>query len=119
MRGTLRVGLLCAAVIGGWGCLDDSITGERPLTIQLVVNPSAASVAETVTASFEATGSGIQGVILDWGDGVVDSLVLSGRVIEAASDLDHAYGVTGTFTVTAIVEDQTGSDSASRSVQIN
>ncbi|MBT8405502.1 MAG: hypothetical protein KJP18_16700 [Gemmatimonadetes bacterium] len=119
MKSTLRALAVVVGVTAGWGCLDDSITGERPLSIQLAVNPSAASVAETVTASFEATGSGIQGVILDWGDGVVDSLVLSGRVVEAASDLDHAYGVPGTFTVTAIVEDQSGSDSASRSVQIN
>jgi PKD repeat protein len=119
MRSSLRALAVVVGVAAGWGCLDDSITGERPLTIQLTVAPASALVTETVTATFEATGSGIQGVILDWGDGLVDSLVLSGRVVEAASDLDHIYGVSGTFTVTAIVEDQTGTDSASRTVEIN
>ena len=111
--------MILAGITAAWGCLDDSITGERPLTIELSLSPTTASVAETVTASFSATGSGLQGVILDWGDGVVDSLALSGRVVEAASDLDHVYGTAGSFQVTATVEDQTGSDSASRTVEIN
>ena len=60
MRSTLRALAVVVGVTAGWGCLDDSITGERPLTIQLVVNPSAASVSETVTASFVATGEVVE-----------------------------------------------------------
>jgi hypothetical protein len=119
MKGTLRASLVLAAVVTGWGCLDDSITGERPLTIQLTVTPATANVNDPVTAQFSATGSGLQGVIVDWGDGVVDSLVLTGRVVEAASDLDHMYTASGSFTVTATAEDQTGSESDTQSIQIN
>jgi hypothetical protein len=119
MTRRLRASLILAAVALGAGCLDDSITGTRPLDVRVTVSPASAAVGETVTASFDATGTGLQGVILDWGDGVLDSLVLSGFAVEAGQDLDHAYSTAGSYTIAARAEDQTGARTATTAVQIN
>lgn len=119
MTRTFRVSMILAAVAVGAGCLDDSITGTRPLDIEVSVTPATATVGQTVQATFLATGTGLQGVILDWGDGVVDSLTLSGTAVQAGRDLDHAYSAVGSYTISARAEDQTGARTATTSVQIN
>lgn len=119
MTRRLRASLILAAVAVGAGCLDDSITGTRPLAVELSVSPTSAAVGETVTASFNATGTGLQGVILDWGDGMLDSLALSGLAVEAGQDLTHSYTVAGAYMVSARAEDQTGARTATATVQIN
>ena len=119
MTRKIRASLILAAVAVGAGCLDDSITGTRPLDVEVSVSPSSALVGETVQATFLATGTGLQGVILDWGDGVVDSLALSGTAVQAGRDLDHAYSAVGSYTISARAEDQTGARTATTSVQIN
>ncbi len=111
---------MVVGAVGVWaGCLDETITGTRPLTIELSVVPSTAAVADTVTATWEATGTGLLGVVVDWGDGVLDSLNLGGLAVEAGQDVDHVYAIDGTYTVTARAEDQTGARTASATVQIN
>lgn len=113
----LRLSALILAVAAvATGCLDDSITGERPIAIELDVTPASPQVDENVRATFTATGSGLRGVLVDWGDGVVDSLALSGLVVEAESYMEHAYGAVGEYPVTARVEDQTSSESATTTV---
>ena len=112
MTRRLRASLILAAVAVGAGCLDDSITGTRPLDVRLTVTPTSAAVGETVTASFNATGTGLQGVILD-------SLVLSGIAVEAGQDIEHAYSAVGSYTISARAEDQTGARTATTAVQIN
>ncbi|MEK9501121.1 PKD domain-containing protein [Gaopeijia maritima] len=100
------------------GCLDDSITGERPISIDLDITPESPMVDENVRAVFSATGTGLRGVLVDWGDGVVDSLALSGLVVEAQSYMDHIYTTAGEYPVTARVEDQTSSQSATTTVVV-
>ena len=119
MTSRFRAALVIAAVAIGAGCLDDSITGTRPLDVSVSVSPTSAAIGETVTARFNATGTGLQGVILDWGDGVLDSLVLSGVAVEAGQDVGHAYTIAGSYTISARAEDQTGARTATTSVQIN
>ncbi len=119
MTRKLRASLILAAVAVGAGCLDDSITGTRPLDVSVTVTPASAAVGETVTASFNATGTGLQGVILDWGDGALDSLVLSGIAVEAGQDIEHAYSAVGSYTISARAEDQTGARTATTAIQIN
>lgn len=119
MMRLVRATVVVAAVAVGAGCLDDSITGTRPLTLDLSVQPSTAAVADTVTATWTATGTGLQGVIVDWGDGRLDSLSLGGLAVEAGQDVDHVYTIGGTYTVTARAEDQTGARTASATVEIN
>lgn len=98
------------------GCLDDSITGERPISIDLDVTPQSPMVDENVRAVFNVTGTGLRGVLVDWGDGVVDSVAMSGLVVEATSFVDHSYTLAGEYPVTARVEDQTSSESTTTTV---
>lgn len=114
----LRVVTTISLLLFGAACLDDSITGVRPLTVELQVAPTVVSVSETVVATWAATGSGLQGVILDWGDGQLDSIPLGGLVVEAEQQIGHAYAVSGSFTVTARAEDQTGARTATARVEV-
>jgi len=115
----VRAALIVFLVFGAAACLDDSITGVRDLAIELEVSPASAMVDDSITASWVATGSGLQGVIVDWGDGLLDSIPLGGFAVEAEQLVRHAYAVSGTFTITARAEDQTGFRSASATVEIN
>lgn len=111
------VPLVAAAV--ATGCLDNSITGERPISISLDVTPESPAVDELVTATFSATGTGLRGVIVDWGDGVLDSLPYSGVVVEVQAFSEHMYTLAGDYPVTATVEDQTSSESTTVTVVVN
>jgi hypothetical protein len=99
-------------------CLDNSITGTRTLTIALTASATSVEIAETVTASVSATGTGLQGILIEWGDGVVDSLPLTGTAVSAQSNFDHEYQVVGSYTVVATAEDQSGGISDSTSVTV-
>ncbi len=99
-------------------CLDDSITGTRPLTMSLTVDPTAL-VDSLVTAQYEATGTGLFGIIINWGDGVVDSTSLSGTVVTISGPAEHVYTATGTYLITGTVEGTNGSKSSETSIQIN
>ena len=99
-------------------CLDDSITGSRTLAVELTMSASAVSTGETVTAIVTASGTGLQGLIIDWGDGVVDSLPLSGVVVTAESAFDYDYSTGGTYSVVATAEDQSGKSSDEATVEV-
>ena len=101
---TLFVALLLAVS----GCLDDNITGTRPLTFSFSASPTTASVGQTITFSYEGTGTFIQGVIVEYGDGAIDSVFTPGSVVEVGGVLDHKYEATGTFQALGRLEtDQT------------
>lgn len=119
MRRTRIFALLLVAGTGAVACLDDSITGTRPLSLTISANPQVALVDEVVTVSYEVAGTGLLGVILDWGDGVVDSLTFNGLAVEATGFFEHAYPVAGSFDIVGTAEAQNGTVSASTAVQIN
>jgi hypothetical protein len=99
------LGLSAGLVVG---CLDDSITGSRPLTFQLTSDLTEAIVGQTITFNYETTGTAIQGIILEYGDGVVDTSFVGGSAVQASGYLEHAYDVIGTFVVEGRVETATG-----------
>lgn len=119
MRIKIFVGLVALATVVTAGCLDDSITGSRPLTMAITVEPETASVNETVTARYTATGTGIYGIVMDWGDGVVDSIQLSGTVVNASGPIEHDYLVAGDYQVHGRVEAQNGNLTSSVPIVIN
>ncbi len=79
-------------------CLDDSITGTRPLSFSFTADVTTPMVGQDVTFSFAATGTGLSRVAIDFGDGVVDTTTYVGP-IEATGQAIHAYGSTGIFVV--------------------
>lgn len=93
-----RLTLLLAAATATGACLDDSITGTRPLSIQIIASTTTPAVGAAVDFEFLAQGRGLSLVVLNYGDGGVDSVTFSGPV-EAGGDLVHTYTVAGMFTV--------------------
>ena len=77
---------LTALMIVGSACLDDSITGTRTLTFSLSADPTSTTVGQTVTFRYEGTGTRIQGVVVDYGDGLVDSVFTPGTVVEVGGE---------------------------------
>ena len=112
---TLFVALLLAAS----GCLDDNITGTRPLTFSLSAEPTTGSVGQTITFSYEGTGTIIQGVILEYGDGVIDSVFTPGSVVEVGGNLNHEYETTGTFQALGRMETTSTFLTETVTIQIN
>jgi len=117
MRVKLFFGLVLMAGITV-GCLDDNITGTRPLTMALTVEPESAAVAEVVTTRYSATGTGLIGIIVNWGDGVVDSVSLSGVAVSASGPVEHQYATEGTYEIVGTAEAQNGVISSEATVLI-
>lgn len=115
----LKSVVLVAMVAALAGCLDDSITGTRPLSMQVEVTPATAAVAEDVLATYATTGTGIFRVIVAWGDGLADTVEYSGTAVEASQSVVHQYAAPGTFLVIGAVTARNGVLSDSVSVVIN
>lgn len=119
MRTKLFIGLALAGWAAASACLDDSITGTRPLTIEIDVDPATAVVDEVVTVRYVVTGTGLAGVIVDWGDGAVDSIPFIGSAVEAEGPVAHQYSATGTYDIVGTVEGLNGALSDEASVVVN
>jgi hypothetical protein len=117
-RTTLFAGLLVVGGVGA-GCLDDSITGTRPVTIVIAPITPTAAVGELVTLSYSVTGTGLLSVDVDWGDGVTETVSLPGLAVEAAGRVAHAYSEADSYDITGTVQAQNGSASGEATVQIN
>jgi hypothetical protein len=120
MRTLRPIGIsLLVFVVASSACLDDSITGTRPLTMDLEVSPASAAVGEDVTARYATTGSGIYGVVVTWGDGVADTIPYSGIAVEATQPVVHRFAAPGTFLIRATVTAGNGTLADTASVVIN
>lgn len=108
---------LVVAVAGA--CLDDSITGTRELTLSVTVDENTALVDSVVTARYSATGTGLLGVVFEWGDGMADTLALSGTVVVISGPVEHTYTTAGTFSIIGTIEAQNGIISDTATIQIN
>lgn len=91
-----------ALAVGAAACLDDDITGTRPLAIELTATPTTVTAGESVQFNYDASGNAITLVVMDYGDGTVDSITYNGPVI-AANQLSHTYTAPATYAVTASV----------------
>ena len=90
------------------GCLDDSITGTRAVTLTIDVDVQSAAVGEPVTVSYDATGTGIASVVVDWGDGESTPAEFQGRPVEATGVVEHAYSDAGSYAITGTVTASNG-----------
>ena len=100
-------------------CLDDSITGTRPVTLVITAAPPTAAVGEPVTVTYSATGTGLISVVVDWGDGATDTVSLGGLPVEAAGNLEHTYSDAGSYEITGRTSAQNGTASAETEVQVS
>lgn len=103
-RPLLALSLLAGVGVAA-GCLDDSITGTRPLSFSLTASSSTAAVGDSITFTYEATGTSIFGVVMAFGDGVVDTVVAqTPNIVEWSEEVRYAYTAPGTFRVVGRVE---------------
>lgn len=92
------LGLLLAA--GTTACLDDSITGTRPLSFSLEVDRSTAEIGDSVLFTYDASGTSIFAVILAYGDGMIDTLRTgSTNQVERRESVGYAYETAGSYEV--------------------
>jgi PKD repeat protein len=119
MKATWLALALTTLMIVGSACLDDSITGTRTLTFSLSADPTSTTVGQTVTFRYEGTGTRIQGVVVDYGDGSVDSVFTPGTVVELEGNFVHEYGASGTFQAVGRLETVQAFLSDTVTIQVN
>ncbi len=112
-RGLLALG--AALVLGA--CLDD-VTGVRPLTFSLEASPTTASVGDSVSFEYEATGTGLAIIFLDYGDATADTLTFDAP-LEIGGFLRHAYDSAGTYEVVGIAVANAGQARDTVNVTVN
>lgn len=98
-------------------CLED-ISGTRPLSFSMTADMTTATVGETVTFSYLATGTGLRRVILDYGDGVVDTMTYP-LPLELTDQVSHAFDNTGAFTVRGEAQANEGNASQELTITVN
>ena len=99
-------------------CLDDSITGTRPLSFDITADVTTTTVGQVVTFSFAATGTGLRLVAIDFGDGVADTTTYSGP-IEVGGQAIHAFASMGVFLVRGEALAAAGSASEEITITVN
>lgn len=110
-----------ALVVSGatTACLDDDITGTRPLSFDLSADPTSAEIGDSITFTYNATGTSIFGVLLSYGDGVMDTIVAeTPNQVERTEEVRYAYEVTGSFEVIGRLETSDGGMSDTVTVEI-
>ena len=85
-----------------FGCTAESEIGS-PLAIRLE-GPEDGQVGEELSVRYDAVGRSLGGIVITWGDGVVDSVATAGAQ-SASGTRFHTYEVPGAFLVAARVED--------------
>lgn len=119
IRGAAATALAFSTVVTA-ACLDDSITGMRPLSFTLSASTTTAVVDEEVTFNYAATGTNLRLIWIDYRDGsAADTVLFGGGAIEAAGDLTHAFTTAGSFIVAAGALTGVGEETAEVTIQIN
>jgi hypothetical protein len=105
-----RSALLFAIVITAFVALNacgDFSTTLRDTKVTLTLDKTTAPRTDSFRIRYEAEGRSLNRLILDYGDGVVDSLGLQGAVT-ATGFRFHRYQAPGQFLVSGILEELGG-----------
>ena len=109
--------LVTAGVVAG--CLDDSITGTRPLSFSMSASATTVVVNTDVTFSYQATGTRLQRVWVDYGDEAADTVFFGGSILAAEGSLTHAFATTGSFVVSGSAWAFAGTKTQQITIQVN
>lgn len=100
--------LIVLAILGivgvAAGCLDDSITGTRALTLTFTPDQTTVNVLDVVRFDYFATGTNVVGVLADYGDGVADTAEAGGGTVETGGFFEHSFLAAGSYVVTGEVQ---------------
>ena len=117
-RKAMAVVLLLTAG-GVAGCIDDSITGTRPLSFSMSATATTVVVNTDVTFSYKATGTGLRYVWVHYGDEAADTVPLGGNILEAEGILTHTFATTGSFVVSGGARAVAGTETQQITIQVN
>lgn len=108
---------LCAALSAA-ACSDITFEGGGPVTIQLSADRTDLPAGGSVTFTYDVRGTYLSGVVIDYGDGVADSVFTQGAQ-SAAGVVSHAFELPGSYTVIGKAEDSaTGTATAEVVIQV-
>jgi hypothetical protein len=100
------------------GCLDDSITGTRPLSMTLSADVTAPAVGQNVIFTYTATGTALSQVELDYRDGETETRTYLAPLM--VTDLmSHAFTVAGTYVVVGRASAAGGTVGDSLTITVN
>jgi hypothetical protein len=85
-----------ALAVAAAACSEVTFEGGGPVSITLNADKTTAKVGQNVLFSFDAVGSILDGVTLDYGDAVADTMYTLGSVTAHGQFL-HAYTAAGTY----------------------
>jgi len=107
MRVKTPLWMAACIALAGWGVVacSDSDPLSSVLSLTLSVTPSQVVVGDSIVVEAAATGADLAGLIIDFGDGRVDSIAALGAVTQDVRITDHSYSAAGTYQVVARVED--------------
>jgi hypothetical protein len=115
IRRKISASLVATAVLAGAaltaaaGCSRTTTDVGEPLSITLTVDrTSGRAGVDAFTYHYEAAGTDLLGVVLDFGDGQVDSLAAQGAA-RAAATRSHVYASPGTYSAHARAMEAFGS----------
>ncbi len=92
-----------ALVVMG-ACREVTFEGGAPVSITLTSDRTTAKIGQDIIFDFDATGSILDGVTLEYGDGVADTVYASGAMTAHGQFL-YAYASAGTFTAVGTAHD--------------
>ena len=95
---------LAALGLAAVACTSTEVSFGAPLDLQ-ITSSSPVSVSDSLRVNYEIVGRSLVGLSLEWGDGQVDSIGLSGAQ-SAGGYRSHSYAASGDYTVSAYVLDQ-------------
>jgi len=107
------VAALAAAILAAAaGCSSASTDVGEPLSITLSVDRSSGAAAVDVFSfHYEATGTDLLGIVLEFGDGQADSLAAQGAA-RASATRSHVYETPGTYSASAWAHEALGATKA-------
>lgn len=107
-----------AVAVGAAACNEITFEGGGPISLTLAVDKTTAAKGQDVTFTYAATGELIEGVTLDFGDGVADTAFTLGAQ-SASGRFVHAYSAAGTFRAVGVAYDsRQGPDSVQVVIQV-
>ena len=90
------------ALLGGCDTLAEVDVG--PPRFELTADMTAGAVGDTFVIGFEAEGSLLLGVDVDYGDGSTERFPLTGS-LRASGSAEHVYREPGSYRVTGVLRD--------------